>query len=94
MNQETIAKIAKLLAETGAAHHLYEQTALKGVYDQEWPAWYAEHLLELKLNDLLNHPVTQADLSNFLFQSNEVRKQQRPEPDWVGYTAHDIAARL
>lgn len=94
MNPTIITKIAKLLAETGAAHHQFEQTVLKGVYDQEWPAWYAEHLLELKLNDLLSRPVTQADLSNFLFQSDEVRKQQRPEPDWVDYTAHDIAVRL
>jgi hypothetical protein len=90
----TVAQIAKLLAEAGTAHHQYEQTVLKGVYDQEWPAWYAGYILERGLNSMLRRPVNRDTLSQFLLQSNEMRQKQVPEPGWVEYTAHDIVARL
>jgi hypothetical protein len=94
MNPDTIAKIAQLLAQAGSAHHHFEQTELKGVYDQAWPEWYANHLLENKLDDLLVRPVSREELSDFLFQSNETRTQQHPQPNWVDYTAREIAATL
>jgi hypothetical protein len=94
MNPTIITQIANLLAQAGSAHHNFEQTVLKGVYDEEWPDWYAGHLLEHGLNDLLSQPITRAELGQFLFQSNETRKQQQPEPDWVDYTARDIVTRF
>src|SRR5262245_19949461 len=95
MNQNTtVAQIARLLTEAGAAHHYYEQTSLQGVYDQEWPAWYADYILNHGLNYLLRRPVNKDTLSQFLRQSNEMRQKLSPEPNWVEYTAHDITARL
>lgn len=95
MNQNTtVAQIARLLAEAGAAHHHYEQTALRGVYDQEWPVWYAGYILDHGLNYLLRRPVNRETLGQFLLKSNEMRQKLVPEPNWLEYTAHDIAARL
>jgi len=93
MNQNT-TKIAQLLAQAGSAHHQFEQTALKGIRDEEWPDWYASHLLTHGLNDLLPQPINQTELGQFLLHSNEARTQQFPEPDWVDYTAQDLINRF
>ncbi|HVL62277.1 MAG TPA: hypothetical protein VM430_12845 [Microbacterium sp.] len=36
--------ILGLLTEAAAAHGAYEAEELGGVYDEEWPAWYAAHM--------------------------------------------------
>ena len=94
MHKNTITPIAQLLAQAGSTHHRFEQTVLNGIYDEAWPDWYAGHLLEHNLNDLLAQPVNQTELSRFLFHSNQVRKQHHPEPNWVEYTARDIITRF
>jgi hypothetical protein len=38
--------VAALLREAEAAHGEYETTVLSGVYDEDWPRWYATHLLD------------------------------------------------
>src|SRR5918998_5138828 len=48
--------VAALLRETQAAHSAYETNDLGGVFDQEWPAWYAAYLLDHGLRDLLPGP--------------------------------------
>ena len=45
--------VAALLRETQTAHAAYETNDLGGVFDQEWPAWYAAYLLDHGLRDLL-----------------------------------------
>jgi hypothetical protein len=45
--------VADLLRETEAAHGAYETNVLGGVFDEEWPAWYATHLLDHGLGDHL-----------------------------------------
>ncbi|MCB0196860.1 MAG: hypothetical protein KDJ65_33220 [Anaerolineae bacterium] len=94
MNQNLTTQIAQLLAQAGSAHHQFEQTVLKGAYDEAWPDWYADYLLAHNLNDLLPEPVSLTELSQFLLQSNETRIQQLPEPDWADYTAHDLVTRF
>lgn len=41
---DTTAILLDLLKRAAAAHHAYEQTELKGVFHQDWPHWYAEHM--------------------------------------------------
>lgn len=40
----TTELLLDLLKRAAAAHHMYEQGELKGVYDKDWPQWYAEHM--------------------------------------------------
>jgi hypothetical protein len=94
MEQSLTTQIANLLSRAGSAHHNFEQTILKGIYDYEWPSWYAGYLLEHGLNDLLTQPVNRTELGQFLSENNEARQQHRPEPDWVDYTAREIVARF
>jgi hypothetical protein len=44
MDTTTNEVILDLLTEAAAAHGTYETEQLDGVYDEEWPAWYAAHM--------------------------------------------------
>jgi hypothetical protein len=45
--------VAALLREAETAHGVYEATVLGGVFDEDWPAWYAAYLLDHGLGDRL-----------------------------------------
>lgn len=36
--------ILNLLTSAATAHGVYESEVLAGVYDLEWPQWYADHM--------------------------------------------------
>jgi hypothetical protein len=92
MRQETVTKIANLLSQASSAHHHFEQTILKGVYDQEWPAWYAHYVIVHGLEELLPTPVTVEQLGRFLAENYEVYKRENSKQGWADYTAQQIAA--
>ena len=45
--------VAALLREAETAHGAYETNTLGGVFDEDWPAWYAAYLLDHGLVDHL-----------------------------------------
>ncbi len=93
MNMNSVAQIANLLSQAGSAHHHFEQTVLNGVYDQEWPAWYADYVIKHGLNDLLPKPVTVEQLSHFFSESYEIYKLKNSPLGWADYTAQEISQR-
>ncbi|MFZ4895407.1 hypothetical protein ACL9RL_13230 [Plantibacter sp. Mn2098] len=38
------ALILEVLTGAAAAHGVYEEAELGGVFDEAWPAWYTEHI--------------------------------------------------
>ncbi len=88
--------IEALLDRTSKAHGEYERTELLGVYDRDWPRWYAAYAIEQGLGGLLDHPVTTDDLARFLTGSNVQFERTEPEsrPSWAAYTARRIAGEL
>ncbi len=90
MSPDSVTIIANLLSQAGSAHHVFEQTILKGVYDQEWPAWYAQYVIEHGLNDLLGRPVTVEQLGRFLAENYELYKRENSKLSWADYTAQQI----
>jgi hypothetical protein len=44
MAQSTTEILTDALKQAAAAHGLHEAEVLGGVYDTEWPQWYAEHM--------------------------------------------------
>ena len=88
--------ISALLSETEAAHGTYETTVLNGVYDQEWPRWYAAYAVEHGLGDLIGRPVTADELAQFLASSYAQFKNADPKPiePWADYIARRIAADM
>ena len=44
MEPTTTEVILDALQKAAAAHGIHEAQDLGGVYDAEWPQWYAEHM--------------------------------------------------
>jgi len=88
--------VTALLAETEQAHGVYETTELNGVYDQEWPAWYAASAVEHGIGALVGHHVTVDRLAKFLASTFADFKRIEPTPSegWAAYTARRITAEL
>ncbi len=88
--------IQELLVETENAHGAYEAAELNGVYDEDWPRWYASYAIEHGLGELVDGEVTTDRLADLLARGFHDFKQAQPEPSepWSAYLARRIAAEL
>ena len=96
MEPDRTEAVNALLVETMEAHGRFEETELNGVYDQEWPRWYAVYAVEHGIGALVGHAVTTDQLAQFLASSNGEFEQTEPRPDepWAAYTARRVTAEL
>lgn len=96
MTADRIEAINALLSQTEAAHGAFETTELNGVYDKEWPRWYAAYAVEHGIGELLGHAVTADQFAQFLAGSFAESQQTEPKPNepWAAHTARRIAAEL
>jgi hypothetical protein len=88
--------IARLLAETEAAHGDYEATALGGARDENWPVWYASYLREHGLPDLLPRAahLGAAQLGAILEQLDADYRREQPGVEWPTYYAARLGATV
>ena len=96
MAADRVQAITALLVETGQAHGRYEESELNGVYDQDWPAWYAAYAVDHGMSELIGHPIGAERLAAF-FKSTNVefeRADPKPADPWAAYTARRIVAEL
>jgi hypothetical protein len=93
MPTEQITALQALLEETERAHGAYEATELQGVYDEDWPQWYARYAVDHGLAELVGRAVSVTDLAGFLTASWEETKgsETKPGEPWDAYTARRIA---
>ena len=93
MPTATDKDIAALLRQTGAAHGEYEERVLGGTYDENWPDWYAAHLIDHGLADLIGDraSLTVERLSALLKQLDEDYRREKPAGGWPAYYARRIA---
>jgi|SRR6266699_1469231 len=78
--QETIAA---LLQQTAEDHHIaYKET--DGV-DPDWSIWYAGHLLENGLEQLLDAKLLKSDLIYLLVLVDKQQMSQAPGARWERY---------
>ena len=96
MAADRIEAITAVLAQAEQAHGVYEGTELNGVYDQEWPRWYASYAVEHGISAMVGHDVTTEQLAPFLASSYAELEQTDPKPaePWAAYTARRIATEL
>src|SRR6266540_5047880 len=94
MKEQTQQLIAALLSETGAAHGVYEAGELNGVYDQNWPAWYAAYLVQHGLSDLVGSVATTEQVSQLLKQYDDDYKQERMGEGWPTFYARRFVAQF
>lgn len=92
MNQASRAEqIAQQLLAAGAAHFEYETTVLKGVYDEQWSAWYAAYLLAHDWNALFARTWDANALAAMLHQLNQEQRARAPQAAWQEYCARRFA---
>ncbi len=92
--QTVIEQLIELLSRTGNAHGEYEETELNGVYDQNWPEWYAAYAVQHGLNEIVTPKVTAEQLSLFLAKSFEAFKQDNLGMGWEEYTTRKLVETL
>jgi len=96
MATDRIQAIDALLVRAEEAHGVFEATELNGVYDTEWPPWYAAWAVEHGIGALIGRDVSADELAQFLVTTNADFERTVPghtEP-WAGYTARRIAEEL
>jgi hypothetical protein len=94
MADDRIEAIQRLLEETEAAHGAFEATELNGVYDQDWPRWYAAYAVEHGAGELLGHDIAADQLAAFLAASyaDFERVDPKPTEPWAAYAARRMLA--
>ena len=92
----TIDAIEALLGRAETAHGVYETTELNGVYDQEWPSWYAAYAVDHGIGTLLGRAVTADELTSFLARTWDEYQRLDPTPSdpWAAYAARHIVTAL
>jgi hypothetical protein len=93
---DQIEAIGALLIEAEQAHGAYEATELGGVYDEEWPRWYAAYAVEHGIGEMVGHDVHTDRLAAFLAAAFDEFKAIEPEPaePWSAYLARRVATEL
>jgi hypothetical protein len=95
MEKDSADTLTWLLSSAKAAHGVYEATELAGVYDAQWPRWYAAYLIEHGATSLLGRDVTVDQLAQALEASWEAQRQEGVSPDeWSAFTARHIATEF
>jgi hypothetical protein len=83
-------KLAKLLADAQKAHHDYETTELEGVFDEQWPQWYADFLVSNGFADLLAVEADLDELASRLSEISQRHKAERIDESWAAYTSRNL----
>lgn len=77
--------LAALLHQTAEDHHVaYKET--DGV-DPDWSIWYAEHLLENGIEQLLDAKLLKSDLIYLLVLVDKQQMSEAPGAHWENYYA-------
>ena len=96
MTTDRIGAIEALLVEAEAAHGVYETTELQGVYDQQWPRWYAAYAVDHGVGDLVGRAIGADELSGVLDGTWDSFQQADPKPTepWARWAARVIVKDL
>jgi hypothetical protein len=96
MQDDRTTAVEALLVQTAQAHGVFEESELQGVYDQEWPRWYATYAVEHGMGALIAGGITIDRLAEFLATSNVEFEKTAPElrEPWATHTARSLTADL
>jgi hypothetical protein len=83
--------VAGLLHQTAEDHHVAYQ-ASDGA-DPDWPIWYADHLLELGLETLLQAKLLKSDLIYLLVLADKQQQLEAPGAAWERWYAAFLVQR-
>lgn len=94
MTDDRAGALEALLTQAEEAHGVYETSELNGVYDEQWPRWYAQYAVDHGIAALIDRGVTVDELAAFLEASWDQtrRADAQPTEPWPAYTARRLAA--
>jgi hypothetical protein len=90
VTENKTAALIDMLTKTENAHGEYESTVLNGVYDQNWPDWYATYLVQNGLDTHIGRKIAAETLSHFLRDTYALFKQENPTTTWQAYIAQKM----
>jgi hypothetical protein len=86
-----VTALAELLHQTAEDHHVaYKET--DGV-DPDWSIWYAGHLLEQRIEQLLDATLLKSDLIYLLVLADKTQSLDAPGATWERYYADFLLRR-
>jgi hypothetical protein len=96
MTTQPSEAVTEMLLQAEAAHGVFEATELNGVYDKEWPRWYAAYAVGHGIGEFVGHVVSVDQLARFLATTFKEFEQADPKPSepWAAYIARRIVADL
>ena len=96
MTTDRTEPLEALLAQAESAHGEFETNELNGVYDKEWPRWYAQYAVDHGAGTVLGRDVSVDELAAFLTDTWDDLQRADPKPtqSWAAYTARRMAAEL
>lgn len=86
--------IEDLLVQAKTAHGEYELSELNGVYDRQWPRWYAGFLVDHGLSSLLGRSVSGDEVAAFLEAGWAEQERTAPDEPWETFTARRMTEHL
>jgi len=83
-------KLIEILRKASSAHGDYEINILNGVYDNNWPVWYAAYVV----GALGMEAIKPAKLTQLLIEAHEAHQKQNPDANWPTFYADHIINNL
>ena len=83
MNKE---KLIEILRKASTAHGDYEINILNGIYDNNWPVWYAAYIVGAFGIEVIKP----AKLTKLLEEAHKAHQKQNPGTDWSTFYADYI----
>ena len=96
METDASEAITALLLEAEQAHGVYETIELNGVYDQDWPRWYAAHVIEHGLADIVGHvaPLDRVTMVLETAYAEFDRADPKPAASWAEHLGRRMSEEL
>ena|SRR5438552_2805316 len=89
--QKVAATLAELLHQTAEDHHVAYK-ATDGV-DADWSIWYADHLLELGIEKMLDAKLLKSDLIFLLVSADKALNVSAPGAHWEPWYADYLVGK-
>jgi hypothetical protein len=94
MTDDRADAIRQLLVRAEAAHGAYEANELEGRYDEAWPRWYAQFMVDDRLGGLLGREISVDEVERTLSSSWTEAEASSPTPaeSWPALVAERLLA--